>query len=122
VLATLDAQTRRVPVQVEFTNPGYLRAGAFVRAWVNSQTELDVVKVPHSVLKPGSQDEAVVVNPKTSTLEVRKLTYVTDNDGSLLVRNGLSASEQVVVSPNAEANTGDQVQVSLANVGGKADQ
>lgn len=122
VLATLDPLTRRVPVQVDFTNPGYLRAGAFVRAWVNSQRELDVVKVPHSVLKPGSQDEAVVVDPKTSTLEVRKLAYTIDNDGSLLVRSGLTPTDQVVVSPTAEAKTGDRVQASQTPVSGKAEQ
>jgi RND family efflux transporter MFP subunit len=120
VLATLDAQTRRVPVQVDFTNPGHLRAGAFVRAWVNSNQQLNVVRVPHSVLKPGSQDEALVVDSRTSALELRKLTYVTDTDGSLLVRDGLSANEQVVLLPNAEATTGDRVQIGQVDVGGKA--
>lgn len=122
ILATLDAQTRRVPVQVDFTNPGYLRAGAFVRAWVNSKQEFDVIKVPSTVLKPGSQDEAVVVNAKTSTLELRKLTYTIDTDGSLLVRSGLNADDQVVDSPNAEATTGKHVQVTQAAVGGRADK
>jgi RND family efflux transporter MFP subunit len=119
VLATLDAQTRRVPVQVDFTNPGYLRAGAFVRAWVNSQTQLEVVKLPHTVLRPGSQDEALVVSPATSTLELRKLVYVTDTDGSLLVRAGVGLGEQIVVSPNAEAKSGDRVQVSQNNAARK---
>lgn len=117
VLGTLDPQTRRVPVQVEFKNPGFLRAGAFVRGWVTSQQNVAIVRLPHTVLRPGSQDEILVVQPSGGVLELRKVTFVTDTDGSLLVRSGVSATERVVVSPTAEAKTGDRVQVKQANVG-----
>ncbi len=117
VLGTLDAQTRRVPVQVEFKNPGFLRAGAFVRASVSSPQQVDVVRLPHTVLRPGSQDEILVVQPTGGVLELRKIVFVTDADGSLLVRSGVSTSDSVVVSPSAEAKTGDRVQVSVASVG-----
>lgn len=118
VLGTLDAQTRRVPVQVEFKNPGFLRAGAFVRASVSSPKEVEVVRLPHTVLRPGSQDEILVVQPSGAVLELRKIVYFTDLDGSLLVRSGVTASERVVISPNAEAKTGDRIQVK-AIVAGK---
>lgn len=117
VLSTLDSQTRRVPVQVEFKNAGQLRAGAFVRAWVSSQQEMPVVRLPHTVLRPGSQDEVLVVG-EGGVLELRKIAFVTDTDGALLVRTGLSAVEQVVVAPNPEAKTGSRVQVKPAE--GKA--
>lgn len=110
VLSTLDSQTRRVPVQAEFKNPGSLRAGSFVRAWVQGHGELDVVRVPHTVIRPGSQNEALVVDAN-STLLTRNLLFTVDKDGSLLVRSGLSLEDRVVVNPNAEAATGDRVQV-----------
>jgi hypothetical protein len=50
-------------------------------------------------------------------LELRKIVYVTDTDGTLLVRTGVTTSERVVVSPTAESSTGDRVQVKLAVVG-----
>jgi RND family efflux transporter MFP subunit len=117
VLGTLDPQTRRVPVQVEFKNPGFLRAGAFVRASVSSPQKVEVVRLPHTVLRPGSQDEILVVQPAGGVLELRKIVYVTDTDGTLLVRTGVTTSERVVVSPTAESSTGDRVQVKLAVVG-----
>ncbi len=113
VLATLDNQTRRVPVQVEFKNSGQLRAGAFVRAWVSSQQEVPVVRLPHTVLRPGSQDEILVVG-KNSALDLRRIVFVPDSDGSLLVRSGVTEAEQVVLAPNPEAKTGDRVQVKTA--------
>jgi RND family efflux transporter MFP subunit len=113
VLGTLDAQTRRVPVQVEFKNSGQLRAGAFVRAWVSSQQEVPVVRLPHTVLRPGSQDEILVVG-NNGVLELRTIVFVADSDGSLLVRSGVTEAEQVVLAPNPEAKTGDRVQVKTA--------
>jgi RND family efflux transporter MFP subunit len=113
VLGTLDAQTRRVPVQVEFKNSGQLRAGAFVRAWVSSQQEVPVVRLPHTVLRPGSQDEILVVG-NNGVLELRRIVFVPDSDGSLLVRSGVTEAEQVVLAPNPEAKTGDRVQVKTA--------
>jgi RND family efflux transporter MFP subunit len=112
VLSTLDPATRRVPVQAEFKNPGGLRAGSFVRAWVNGRNRIAVVRVPHSVLRPGSQDEVLVVNPANSTIESRQVTYSTDKDGSLLVRRGIVQGDTLVDNPNAEAKTGDVVQVN----------
>lgn len=116
VLGTLDAQTRRVPVQVEFKNPGFLRAGAFVRAAVSSRQKVEIVRLPHTVLRPGSQDEILVVQ-SGGVLELRKIVYVTDTDGTLLVRGGVTTNESVVASPTAEAKTGDRVQVRVSGVG-----
>lgn len=110
VLAALDGPTRRVPVRADFANPGNLRAGAFVRGWVTSQREVPVVRLPHSVLRPGAQDELFVVGPG-DTLELRSVAFAIDTDGTLLVRHGVSASDRVVVSPHPEAQPGDRVQV-----------
>jgi RND family efflux transporter MFP subunit len=111
VLGTVDARTRRVPVEAAFNNPGFLRAGAFVQARVDAKSEIAVVRLPHEVLRPGSQDEVMVVS-EGGRLEARRVVLAVDKDGSLLVRRGLSESDKVVSKPKPEAKTGDQVAIA----------
>jgi hypothetical protein len=63
------------------------------------------------VLRPGSQDEVLLVDPATSKLELRRIAFSVAPDGTLLVRSGLGAGEQVVLDPIPEAAAGDVVQV-----------
>jgi RND family efflux transporter MFP subunit len=104
VLSSVDA-TRRVPVEAEVKNPGDLRGGAFVRARVLGLDEIDVLKLPATVLRPGSQDEVMVV--KNGRLERRRVTFSVGEDASLLIRAGLAPDEKVVIAPPAEAKDGD---------------
>ena len=119
ILATLDARTRRVPVVAEFDNAAAkageppLRAGAFVRARVAARHEIPVLRVPHAVLRPGSQDEVLVVGAG-SRLEQRRITYSIAPDGTLLVRRGIDDEDVLVLSPIAEAKAGDEVRVAPA--------
>lgn len=116
VLGTVDPRTRRVPVEASFDNPGFLRAGAFVQAHVDAKTEIAVQRLPHDVLRPGSQDEVLVVRDG-GRLEVRHVVLAVDKDGSLLVRRGLDPGDQLVAKPKPEAKSGDVVTVEPA--GGK---
>lgn len=113
VLGTVDPKTRRVPVEAAFDNPGFLRAGAFVQAHVDAKSEIQVLRLPHEVLRPGSQDELVIVG-EGGRLEVRHVVLAVDKDGSLLVRRGLAAGEKVVAKPKPEAKAGDVVTVEPA--------
>jgi RND family efflux transporter MFP subunit len=116
ILATLDPRTRRVPVVAEFDNARAgaagrnLRAGAFVRAWVASKDAIPVLRLPHAVLRPGSQDEVLTVNPSSSRLEGRRIVYAIDSNGTLLVRRGISPDDRVVLDPIPEAKANDVVQ------------
>lgn len=116
ILSTLDARTRRVPVVAEFANTTKggprLRAGAFVRAWVRAREAIPVLRVPHGVLRPGSQDEVLRVDPSTSKLDLRRIVFSVEPDGSLLVRNGIDASDQLVLDPIPEALAGDLVSIA----------
>jgi hypothetical protein len=47
-------------------------------------------------------------------LQLRKIVFVTDTDGAILARTGVTPLDQVVVSPNPEAKSGDRVQVNQA--------
>ncbi|HTV19314.1 MAG TPA: efflux RND transporter periplasmic adaptor subunit, partial [Polyangiaceae bacterium] len=133
ILSTLDARTRRVPVVAEFDNPPRgaaskdagskdsaaktgeppLRAGAFVRARVAARRQIPVLRVPHAVLRPGTQDEVLVAGGG-SRLELRRITYSVAPDGTLLVRRGIEANDELVLSPIAEAKAGDEVRVERA--------
>jgi RND family efflux transporter MFP subunit len=113
VLGTVDEKTRRVPVEAAFDNPGFLRAGAFVQARVNAKSEISVLRLPHDVLRPGSQDEVMVVLDG-GRLEARHVVLAVDKDGTLLVRRGLTAADKVVAKPKPEAKTGDVVSVDAA--------
>jgi RND family efflux transporter MFP subunit len=113
VLGTIDQHTRRVPVEASFDNPGFLRAGAFVQARVQAKNEISVLKLPHEVLRPGSQDEAMVV-AADGRLEARRLVLSVDKDGSLLVRSGLAPTDKLVVKPRPEAKPGDVVSIGAA--------
>jgi RND family efflux transporter MFP subunit len=113
VLGTVDERTRRVPVEASFDNPGFLRAGAFVEASVRAKQEIPVLKLPHEVLRPGSQDEVMAVGPG-GRLEVRHLVLSIDKDGTLLVRRGLSPDDKLVAKPKPEAKAGDVVTIEAA--------
>jgi len=110
VLGTVDQQSRRVPVEASFANPGFLRAGAFVQARVEAKNEIPVLRLPHEVLRPGSQDEVMVVLD-SGRLEARHVVLAVDKDGTLLVRRGLTAADKVVAKPKPEAKTGDVVSI-----------
>jgi hypothetical protein len=84
-----------------------------VRARVNAQSEIDVLKFPHGVLRPGSQDEVMVVTPE-GRLEARHVVYAVAKDGSLLVRRGLLPSDRLLAAPKPEAKSGDLVSVESA--------
>jgi RND family efflux transporter MFP subunit len=113
VLGTVDQQSRRVPVEAAFPNPGFLRAGAFVQAKVAAKSEIPVLRLPHEVLRPGSQDEVMLVLDG-GRLEARHVVLAVDKDGTLLVRYGLAASDKVVAKPKPEAKTGDVVSIEAA--------
>jgi RND family efflux transporter MFP subunit len=108
VLGSVDPATRRVRIEANLDNTeGRLRAGSFVRAKVAGVKGMPVLKLPHEVLKPGSQDELLVV--AGGVLASRRDVYSVSPKGDLYVRHGLAAGERVVLSPKAEATVGDRV-------------
>lgn len=115
VLGAVDPSTRRVPLEalIENKKEGLaLRSGAFVRARIEGGAALPVLRLPHEALRPGTQDEIAVVS--NDTLSIKRISFAIAKDGALLVRQGLEASENVVISPKPEAETGDRVLVEKA--------
>jgi RND family efflux transporter MFP subunit len=109
VLSSVDSATRRVPVEAMIVNDAQLLGGSFVRAQLLGLDEISVLKLPANALRPGSQNEVMVV--KAGRLERRRVTFSTVGE-SLFVRAGLSADEQVLLAPSPEAQDGDPVAVN----------
>lgn len=109
VVAALDEATKRLPVQAVIENEegSGLIAGTLVRARVSGGEPVPVVRLPHTVLKPGSQDEVFVV--EGDKLVSRKITFEFAPDGSLLVRRGVRPEEKLLAEPWPEAKTGEVV-------------
>jgi RND family efflux transporter MFP subunit len=116
VLGSLDPQTRRVPIVGEITNDAKagLRAGAFVRARITPSREIAALKLPGSALRPGSQDEVVVV--KDGRARVVRAVFAPSGDGSLLVRAGLFPADEVLLDPTGEMRDGDLIVVTGGDV------
>ncbi|HEY2408998.1 MAG TPA: efflux RND transporter periplasmic adaptor subunit [Polyangiaceae bacterium] len=112
VLGAVDPATRRVPIEALIDNKNdktSLRAGTFVRARVLGGAPIPVLRVPHETLRPGSQDELMVV--QNGKLVSKHVAFSIAKDGSLFVRFGLDPSDDVLLLPKAEAQTGDRVAV-----------
>ncbi len=120
VLGAVDPATRRVPIEAEVQNPpdGPLLANTFARATVRGGSTITVLSVPPSALRPGSQDEVFALSG--TTLKSRRIQFVTADNGTLLVRNGIEPSDEIVLGPTAEAKDGDVIEVRRGNANAPA--
>lgn len=110
VLPTLDPATRRVPVEAIVPNDGPtpLLGGSFVRASIAGGTKVDVLVVPATALRPGSQAEVFVVVKGKAT--IRAIAFTRGANGELLVRSGLAESDEVIETPSADLIDGAPVE------------
>ncbi|MSP26087.1 MAG: efflux RND transporter periplasmic adaptor subunit [Myxococcales bacterium] len=109
VLPSVDPATRRVPLEAVLDNDARkgmrpLRSGEFVRATIATREPVAVLAVPGSALRPGSQDELVLV--RDGKIAIVRVVFARDRDGTLLVRQGLTADAAVVLAPTTELSEG----------------
>jgi membrane fusion protein (multidrug efflux system) len=111
VLGSVDPATRRVPIEARVPNdPKHpLLAGSYVRAEVEGKQPIPVLSFPAGVIRPGSQNEVMVV--ENGRLAARAVVFHPAPDGMIFVRAGLDANDHVVVDPSPEAKDGDQAPV-----------
>jgi RND family efflux transporter MFP subunit len=124
ILPAVDPATRRIPVEAELENDqaNPIAAGTFARAAISGGAPIEVLRLPATTLRPGSQDEILVVERKladsvdgtgeNATLRATKILFARDAEGALLVRSGLARGEDVLLTPAAEAKTGDRIVVA----------
>ncbi len=119
VLGTVDEATRRVRIEASVPNDaGKLRAGSFVRAKAKAAEGIDVLRYPHDVLRPGTQDEVLVV--ENGSLASRRVALSYASTGDVLVRHGLAVTDKVVVAPKPEDGPGLEVEIDTAAPADKA--
>jgi RND family efflux transporter MFP subunit len=109
VLGSLDAQTRRVPFYAEIGNDHAppLLAGSFVRATVTSGKEITVLELPPGALRPGSQDEVVVL--ENGKAHIVRVVFTQAEGGAVRVLHGITAASAVVLNPSSEVREGDDL-------------
>jgi hypothetical protein len=106
LLGDLDPVGRMARVLVEIDDPFNLEreeakgelpllVGAFVNVMIDAGSIDDVVEVPRKSVRDGDQ---VYVFGKERKLEIRKIQVVWRNSDSVLVKSGLEAGDQVIVS------------------------
>jgi len=118
VVPSLDQSTRRAPVEIEVPNgpDSGLLAWGFVRARIQGRGEVEAVRIPALARRPGSQDEVVRLErgAQGTIARVAKVSFAVDADGSLVVQRGLSAGDDVLLSPSVDLKDGDKVEASSA--------
>ena len=114
VLSSLDPQTRRVPLVAEIPNgaDSGLLAGSFVRAQVVAQEPVDAFEIPASAIRPGSQDEVVLV--KDGKTHLVRVSFSSGQNGVIYVRKGLDASDRLIARPRSEVKEGDAIDLNPA--------
>lgn len=111
IVLSLDQATRRAPVEIEVPNGNVdLLAWSFVRARIGGRGEVDAVRIPSLARRPGSQDEVVKV--ENGHAKIVKVSFAVDEDGSLVVQRGLTANDEVVLSPSSDVKDGDPIEVA----------
>lgn len=107
LIPSLDQATRRAPIEIEVPNDQKLLAWSFVRATIDTGTEIDALRVPSNARRPGSQNEVVTV--RDGKAHIARVTHATAPDGAWLVRDGLTAEDRIVIEPNADVKEGDPI-------------
>ena len=111
LVPSLDPATRRAPIEVEVPNGTGepLLAWSFVRARIDAKGEVQVLRVPATARRPGSQDEVFkLAGGKARLVHV---VHATDEDGTWLVTSGLTADDQLLVNVDPDTKDGDDVEV-----------
>ena len=107
VIPSLDQATRRAPIEIEVQNDPKdpLLAWSFVHAAIDSGKEVPAMRIPGSARRPGATDQIVVI--RGGKIVILHVAAATDADGALLVRDGITTADQVVLAPTADLRDGD---------------
>jgi RND family efflux transporter MFP subunit len=109
VVRSLDQATRRAPVEVEVNNDPKepLLAWSFVHASIEGGRDVPALEVPDAVRRPGTQDELFVLRDgRAKALHVEHGVSAT---GGWVVREGLAATDLVVLAPDLDLKDGDPI-------------
>jgi RND family efflux transporter MFP subunit len=109
---SLDAATRRLPIEVEVPNDptASLLGNGFVRATIQSKEEVSGLRVPAIAKRPGSQNELAVV--KDGKVRFVRVNHSTDTEGNWIVRSGLTEQDVLALGLPPGTKEGDAITVT----------
>jgi membrane fusion protein, multidrug efflux system len=105
--------TRQVGVYLRMRNPGNLIGGQFATGRVLGGTASEVIAIPETAVR--QRNDSTFVFVVSQGVATRRAVTVGQSDpatGVIVVRNGLAAGEQVIVTPSAAIADGARVQVA----------
>lgn len=112
---TVDPQTGTLKVQAMFQNPNsYLRPGQFARVRVAVAERENAILVPQRAIQELQGAKTVLVVDAENKASLRTITVGDKSDKYLIVLQGLSAGERVIVEGMQKVRPGSEVNPSAA--------
>jgi hypothetical protein len=108
--AVIDPQTRLGTVRISLAPDPNLRPGGFARAEVTISREQRAV-VPQTAVLADAQGTYVMIVGADSRVERRAVRVTGTGDGGLLVSEGITGHERIVVTAGAFLQAGELVRV-----------
>ncbi len=119
VSPSVDPETRTVRMRFALDNPGaHLRPGMFAEVQVQLASTEGVLVPDSAIMSTGSR-EVVFVQAGEGRFEPRVVTTGPRSGGEVLVRQGVSPGERVVVGANFLIDAESRLRAVVPSVGGK---
>jgi membrane fusion protein (multidrug efflux system) len=113
---SVDPQTGTMKVQASFPNPGsYLRPGQFARVRFAATEHENAILVPARAIQDLQGAKTVLVVDKQNKAALRTISVGDKSDKYLVVLQGLSAGERVVVEGMQKVRPGSEVKPTVAS-------
>lgn len=112
----IDPTTATMRLKATFPNPhNTLWPGQFVNVRVLAQEQKNVLTVPSAAIQHGPDGLFTYVIKADSTVEVRPLKTGADSEGLVIITDGLSAGERVVITNQYRLQPGSHVRLLAAD-------
>lgn len=120
---TVDPQTGTMKVEVTFPNPNsYLRPGQFARVRVAVSERENAILVPQRAIQELQGAKTVLVVDAENRAALRTISVGDKSDKYLVVLQGLTAGERVIVEGIQKVRPGSEVNPTAAPVAGETAQ
>jgi multidrug efflux pump subunit AcrA (membrane-fusion protein) len=110
--SAINPASKKLLTELEAPNPtGELSAGAYVQVAINIPVNGHGVMIQVRTLLFESGQPAVAVVHPDGKIEIRKITIAQDFGTRLLIANGLSESDQLIINPSPGLVSGTAVTI-----------
>jgi membrane fusion protein (multidrug efflux system) len=114
---SVDPQTGTMKVEASFPNPGsYLRPGQFARVRVAVSERENAILVPQRAVQELQGAKTVMVVDAQNKVQLRTIKVGDKSENFLIVLDGLTVGERVIVEGMQKARPGSEVKPSSGSV------